>query len=138
MNIIYLDEIDSTNAYARRNLKDLPDGTVICARAQTAGHGQFGRRWEDLGEGNLFVSIVLKPDKLPADLTLRTAQILCKVLADYGVSASVKAPNDVLVDGKKIAGILAETVTRGEKSGGIGRNRYARGKIRRHSAWCRR
>ena len=115
--MIYFEEIDSTSSYAKRNLDDLPDKTVICALRQTDGHGQFGREWVDLGGENLFISMVL--DELKPDLTIYTAEVICWMLAKYGVSAEIKPPNDVLVDGKKIAGILAETVTRAGKTGKI-------------------
>jgi BirA family biotin operon repressor/biotin-[acetyl-CoA-carboxylase] ligase len=128
MNIIYLEEVDSTNAYARRNLESLPDKTIICALRQSSGHGQFGRKWVDLGPENLFISIIM--EQLQPDLTFFAANALCEILAQYGVSAQIKEPNDVLVNGKKIAGILAETVTRGSKTSsvvlGIGVNLNAR------------
>ncbi|MDR1167602.1 MAG: biotin--[acetyl-CoA-carboxylase] ligase [Heliobacteriaceae bacterium] len=121
MNIIYFDEIDSTNLYAKRLLETLPDRTLIHAGRQTSGYGQFEREWADLGVGNLFMSLVLKP---PANfdktgLTTYMAEVLCSVLKDYGVKAQVKLPNDVLVNGRKIAGILAETSTKGKASKGV-------------------
>jgi BirA family biotin operon repressor/biotin-[acetyl-CoA-carboxylase] ligase len=123
MNIIYLEEVNSTNTYAKENLDNLADRTVIAAKRQTAGRGQFGRRWVDFGAGNLFISIVLKPsDSFKPEysgITLLAAQALCSVLEGYGLEPAVKHPNDILINGKKIAGILCETATRGDKFKGL-------------------
>jgi len=123
MSIIYFDELASTNAYAKENIDSLTDGTVICAKRQNAGHGQFGREWVDLGEGNLFASIVLKPSDMFKDeysgLTLYAAQTLCKVLENYGLKPEIKLPNDILINKKKVAGVLCETVSRGGKIKGL-------------------
>ena len=117
INIIELDEIDSTNLFAKTNLADIADRSIVCADKQTAGHGRFDRAWVDLGEGNIFMSIVLKPSNefkpVYANLTQYFSVILCEILEEYGLKPQIKWPNDVLVDGKKIAGILSETVMQG-------------------------
>ena len=64
MNIIQLEEVSSTNLYAKENLDSFEDKTVIIAISQTSGRGRFDRKWVDLGEGNLFMTIVLKPSNL--------------------------------------------------------------------------
>ena len=61
MKIIGLEETDSTNNYAKINIETLADRTVIHAKRQTSGRGRLNRKWIDLGEGNLFMSVVLKP-----------------------------------------------------------------------------
>ena len=63
MNIVRLDVVDSTNLYAKENLQTLPDRTVISAERQTSGRGRFDRTWVDLGDSNIFMSIVLKPSQ---------------------------------------------------------------------------
>jgi len=123
MKFIYLDEVDSTNLYGKRNLESLDDQTIISAKCQTAGRGRLSRSWLDLGEGNLFVSIVLKPsnifDEKFANLTQYLSVILCKVLEEYSIKPEIKWPNDVLVNGRKIAGILSETVMQGNNFKGL-------------------
>ena len=123
MNIVRLKEVNSTNMYAKINLADLPDRTVICADRQTAGRGRFERIWVDLGCDNIFMSIVLKPSneflKVYPNLTQYMAVVICKTLELYGVKPSIKWPNDVLISSKKIAGILSETVMQGKDMKGL-------------------
>lgn len=112
-------ELDSTNRHACANLRVLKDGDVIQATVQSAGHGRMRRRWISDVPGNLCMSIVLKPrHAAPAELPLANlSQLLalgvCRLLDAQGSSASLKWPNDVMVGGRKIAGLLAETVVQG-------------------------
>ena len=114
MKEIRLEETDSTNNYAKLNLDNLADKTVIHALRQTSGRGRLNRKWVDLGIGNLFMSVVLKPDdkfkEAFANLTQYLSVCLCKVLESYNIEPQIKWPNDVLINGKKIAGILSESV----------------------------
>ncbi len=123
MELITLKEVDSTNNYAKKNLEIFSDRTVVRALRQTSGKGRLNRSWVDLGEGNLFFSIVLKPsDKfcdIYANLTQYMSVVLCKLLEEYGLAPQIKWPNDVLIDGKKIAGILSETVMQGANFKGL-------------------
>ena len=123
MKKIYLSEIDSTNLYAKLNLSDLSDKTVIQAGIQTAGRGRLNRAWVNLGKGNLFLSIVLKPSVIfcetYSNLTQYLSVVLCEVLKEYGVTPQIKWPNDVLINGEKIAGILCESIVQGSTLKGI-------------------
>ena len=123
MELITLKEVDSTNNYAKSNLEILSDRTVVRALRQTSGKGRLNRSWVDLGEGNLFFSTVLKPsDKfcdIYANLTQYMSVVLCELLEEYGLAPQIKWPNDVLIDGKKIAGILSETVMQGANFKGL-------------------
>ena len=123
MELITLKEVDSTNNYAKKNLEIFSDKTVVRALRQTSGKGRLNRSWVDLGEGNLFFSIVLKPsDKfcdIYANLTQYMSVVLCELLDEYGLAPQIKWPNDVLIDGKKIAGILSETVMQGANFKGL-------------------
>ena len=123
MREIRLEVIDSTNNYAKLNIDNLADRTVIHALRQTSGRGRLSRSWIDLGQGNLFMSILLKPSQkyvnVYPNLTQYLSVCLCKILERYGVNSQIKWPNDVLVDGKKIAGILSESVVQGGKFRGI-------------------
>jgi BirA family biotin operon repressor/biotin-[acetyl-CoA-carboxylase] ligase len=117
--IIEFAELDSTNRHACAHLGELTDGDVVQASVQTAGHGRLQRRWIAHVPGNLCVSLVLKPrHAAPADLPLANlSQLLalsvCRALDGHGIRATLKWPNDVLAGGRKIAGLLAETVVRG-------------------------
>lgn len=117
--LIEFAELESTNRHARAHLDELSDGDVIQAVVQSAGHGRMQRRWISHVAGNLCLTLVLKPRHAePAALPLANiSQLLalgvCRVLDTHGVKASLKWPNDVLVGGRKIAGLLAETVIQG-------------------------
>ena len=117
MKVIKLENIDSTNSYAKLNIDTLEDKTVVFAHRQNNGRGRLNRSWVDLGEGNLFITFVLKPAdiyrKILPNLTQYLSVCLCKVLETYGLKTQIKWPNDVLVNGKKIAGILSESVMQG-------------------------
>ncbi len=123
VKIIQLEEVDSTNSYAKKNISNIEDKTAIITKKQTSGRGRLNRSWVDLGEENLFLSIILKPSEtfkeIYPNLTQYLSVVLCKVIESYGIKTQIKWPNDVLIDGKKIAGILSETVMQGQKLKGI-------------------
>ena len=124
MKVIRLEEIESTNSYAKSNIEDFEDATIIHALRQTNGRGRFERKWIDLGDNNLFFSMILKPSAefIPvySNITQYASVILCEVLENYGVNPKIKWPNDVMIDGlRKISGILSETVINGGKLKGI-------------------
>ena len=124
MDVIELETIDSTNIYAKSHVKNLRDKTVVHAKRQTQGRGRLNRNWVDLGKGNLFFSIVLKPSTdfkpIYANLTQYACVVLSKIFENYGVNAQIKWPNDIMIDGmRKISGILSETVIEGGVLKGI-------------------
>lgn len=122
MNIIYFDKIDSTNTYAKLNIDDLDDKTIISADFQSAGRGRFTRSWVDLGSENIYMTIILKPEELlqvHSNLTQYLSACLCRVLEEHGLKPQIKWPNDVLLKGKKVCGILAESIFKGGKLKGI-------------------
>lgn len=124
MRVIKLEETKSTNTYSKENLTLLEDKTVVHALRQTNGRGRLNRTWVDLGENNLFFSIVLKPSTgfkaVYSNLTQYTSVILCKIFENYGLNPKVKWPNDVMIDGqRKICGILCETVIENSELKGI-------------------
>lgn len=114
---IILDEVDSTMAEAARRAPRLNGPTWIMARRQTAARGRRGRAWVN-PEGNFAATLVLKPTGSPAQAALRsfaTANALRETLA-MSVDPkrlSLKWPNDVLLDGGKVAGILLESSGQG-------------------------
>ncbi len=90
-----------------------PHGTLVVARVQTGGRGRLGRPWGS-PEGGLWISLVLRPEfraSLASRITQTAAVGVAKALWEIGVEASIKWPNDLLVGGKKICGILAESGT---------------------------
>ena len=112
--------LDSTNEEAKRLAeRGCPHGTVVRADEQTAGHGRFGRPWHS-PKGNLLVSVLLRPE-VPAIRSAELGFVSAVVVADcvagllpQGRLIELKWPNDVLVDGAKVAGILAEAQSAGE------------------------
>jgi len=116
-------ELPSTNTYARQKIKELSDKTVIVSDTQTAGRGRFDRNWISDIPGNIYLSIVLKPADVKPDvistLSHYTAIAICRVLEQYPVKPQIKWPNDILVNGQKIAGILAESSFMGQKFNGL-------------------
>ncbi len=111
--ILFYPTVNSTNETAKTLVADKKgeEGIVIVARKQTAGKGRLGRRWES-GVGGLWFSLILRP-RLPLRelplLSLVFAVAVAKALDQFLVTPSqIKWPNDVLVKGKKIGGILLE------------------------------
>jgi BirA family biotin operon repressor/biotin-[acetyl-CoA-carboxylase] ligase len=111
-NIHYFDEVDSTMDIARELArKQCPHFTVVIAGRQKKGRGRLKRSWLS-SEGGLFFTIVIRP-KIPPVLSSRVnlaaSMILTQTLRNmFNINAMCKWPNDVLVDGKKISGILSE------------------------------
>jgi len=117
--IFFAHKVGSTNDWARE-LAELgaPEGTVAIAETQTSGRGRLGRRWIS-PKGGLWFSIVLKPRLKPTE-TVKLVFLASLAVAEairelYGLKAETKWPNDVLVDGRKVCGILSEMKTVGEK-----------------------
>ncbi|MBQ9410812.1 MAG: biotin--[Bacteroidales bacterium] len=119
MNIIWLNTVDSTNSEALRRLEELPDGTVLAAREQTAGRGQRGNSWFSEPGKNLTFSIVLKFEEgqLAATDTIWLNYLISVAVVDFlqshAIWCKVKWPNDVYVGRNKICGILIENVLDG-------------------------
>lgn len=119
--LVALDRIDSTNEEAKRLARQgAEDGTLVWAREQSAGKGRGGRSWKS-PQGNLYLSIVLRPECPPvraAELSFVAAVALGAALGELLpalVPLNFKWPNDVLLGEAKAAGILLET-----ESGGAG------------------
>lgn len=111
--IIFFQEIDSTNAYALAQARQgAAEGLVVLAESQSQGRGRLGRIWISPPGVNLYLSILLRPE-IPLAKTqmitlmagLATAKALLRVT---GLEVRIKWPNDLLINGKKVAGILTE------------------------------
>lgn len=103
----------------RRAQEGAPDGTVVLAEAQTAGRGRLKRSWWAPAGSSLLLSVLLRPG-LPARQAQRLTMIcslsVCEAISTVaGVHAQVKWPNDVLIDGRKVCGILTELAVAGEQ-----------------------
>jgi len=117
-----LDETDSTNLVCRRLAMEADDakesrsntcrhGMVITAEQQTAGRGRRGRVWQSPKGENLYTSLLLFPEfsqEKAAMLTLVAAQAAAEAIRQAGLDAKIKWPNDVVINGKKVCGILTE------------------------------
>ncbi len=107
------EETDSTNLQAcRLGDEGEIDGLVVIADRQTSGKGRMGRQWESPGGVNLYASILLRPAILPFEapkLTFLSAVAVCRAITSCtGLQPTVKWPNDILLGGAKVAGLLNE------------------------------
>ena len=118
-NFRVLSETDSTNSACRRlALEGAPDGTVVLADCQTAGRGRRGRSFQSPAGKGLFFSILWRPDCAPEQLlplTALSAVAVCRAIQQVcGAQAQIKWPNDLVLSGRKLAGILTEMALEGE------------------------
>ena len=121
-DIYFFDSIGSTNAEALKS-DDAADLSLFLAGNQTAGRGRKGRSWQDI-KGGIYMTVLLKQDKISdgiSSITLMAGLAVSRVISE----SRIKWPNDIILDGKKVAGILTESKILG-KSGiiavGIGIN----------------
>ena len=122
MELIFKEQLNSTNLYAKEHMSELNDMTFIYCNSQTNGKGRLDRVWVSNNPNNLYLTIVLKPqdEKFPyVNLTQYLCVVVSNLLKEYGVNPQIKWPNDILINGKKIAGILAQTTTIGSKINGV-------------------
>ena len=112
VNVVHYKEVDSTNAEARRlSVESAESGLVVTAKKQTAGKGRRGRSWESPADENLYFSVLLKPTIAPEKapmLTLVMAYSVAKALQKEDIQVLIKWPNDLVLSGKKVCGILTE------------------------------
>jgi BirA family biotin operon repressor/biotin-[acetyl-CoA-carboxylase] ligase len=111
--VLPYDTIDSTNARALELARDeANDGVVLFTNEQTAGRGRLGRSWQAAPGSSVLMSVILFPPEhlsKPAILTAWAAVAVCRLVKEVtNKEARIKWPNDVLLDGKKVAGILLE------------------------------
>ncbi len=109
-NIHYFKETESTNTLARDMAGSVDEGTVVIAESQTGGRGRMGRKWIS-PEGGIWLSVILKPKMQPLHaprITLLAGVAVAKTIREFGLQAKIKWPNDVLINGKKVCGILTE------------------------------
>lgn len=111
-NLIFYDEVDSTNDAAKRIADISKHGTAVIAEIQTNGKGRRGKTWTSQKNSGVWLSIILKPEIEPlyaSRITLIAGLSVCDALNSFGnFNAVIKWPNDVLISGKKVCGILTE------------------------------
>jgi len=126
-NIIFLEEVDSTNNYLKARCGALSDGTAVTARIQTAGKGRRGHAWST-NDGMLPLSVLLIDPPECETLTARVGLAVCSAIAemyDKPPEPGIKWPNDVIVSSHKVCGILCESMRFGASTAvicGIGIN----------------
>ena len=115
--LLVFNDIDSTNSTAKNLARaGAEEGTVVIAQTQNKGRGRFDRIWQS-PEGGMYLSIILRPKislQYASLLTFVAALTVVKTIHSYGLSATIKWPNDVRVQRKKIAGILLESEINGD------------------------
>ncbi len=118
-NFIYCEEIDSTNTFLIDSKEFDKHGTVLLAENQTAGRGRLDRNWESVAEQNLTFSILLNEDITPELLNiinLGTSLAVAQSIENlFQLPCELKWPNDVLVNKRKIAGILLDSSSKGSE-----------------------
>jgi len=112
-NLIYLSETDSTNDYSMSLVsKGILEDTIVVAESQKRGKGRLGRVWLSPPGKNIYMSVIIRPELHPKDSTLITLlSAVCSahaIRAITGLDALIKWPNDIIVNSKKIGGILLE------------------------------
>jgi BirA family transcriptional regulator, biotin operon repressor / biotin---[acetyl-CoA-carboxylase] ligase len=118
-SVITLQSVDSTNKYAYHLLhgRKVIDGTVILADFQTHGKGQGKNSWHSEAGLNLLCSVILYPDFLLTErqfyLSMCASNAMIDLLRAYQCNAQIKWPNDIMVNGQKIAGLLIENIIQG-------------------------
>jgi BirA family biotin operon repressor/biotin-[acetyl-CoA-carboxylase] ligase len=112
-NLVFLDEVDSTNTHLRRLAEQgAVEGTLVVAGQQTAGKGRRGRSWVSEQGTGIWMSYLLRPQFAPECASMMTLVAAMAVAAGIrevtGLDTAIKWPNDIVIGGKKICGILTE------------------------------
>jgi len=115
-NLVFLEQVDSTNNEIRRQAEQgAPEGTLAAAVEQTAGKGRRGRHWTSPGGGGVWMSLLLRPDFAPeyASMVTLVAALAVRegIYRASGLECKIKWPNDLVLDGRKVVGILTEMST---------------------------
>lgn len=119
MKIEKLKTIKSTHIYLKENNNKYTENIAIIAEEQTGGIGTKGRNWHTGSNKNIAISILYKPQKDATNLeglTIKIAQKLQQTMKEnYNINLTIKEPNDLMLNGKKICGILTESSTIGNE-----------------------
>ena len=112
-SIRHQETVDSTNNWAKEEAgRGAPEGTVLIADSQTAGKGRRGRSWESPAGTSVYMSLILRPQIAPERASMLTLvaglSVVQTIREQLGLDAMIKWPNDAVIFGKKICGILTE------------------------------
>ena len=107
--VLHFKELVSTQTYANELIEnsEVADKTVVIADIQSGGYGRYNRSWVSQ-PGNLYASFIYKQDVRDPKLSYSVAVAVAETLMNFGISPSIKWPNDILIDSKKVCGILIE------------------------------
>lgn len=111
--IIDFDIIDSTSTYLKNNYKNLDNYTIVFASTQTDGHGRMKRKWYSSEDDAILFSILFKDKEIIerfSDLSLHSAVAIFRFLSNFTSNLSIKWPNDVYLNNKKVSGMLLEGI----------------------------
>lgn len=119
-NLYFFDVIDSTNNELKRMAADgASEGTVVVSVCQTSGKGRRGRQWQSDAGAGIYMSVLLRPELSPdavQSITLLASSAVCKVLEKYvPKNLGIKWPNDILINNRKVCGILTEMTSEPDK-----------------------
>ncbi|NLM12069.1 MAG: biotin--[acetyl-CoA-carboxylase] ligase [Clostridiaceae bacterium] len=119
-NLFFFDVIDSTNDELKKMAADgAPEGTVVVSRCQSGGKGRRGRQWQSDADVGVYMSVLLRPEIAPdavQSITLAASSAVCKVLEKYVPNRlGIKWPNDILINDRKVCGILTEMTAEPDK-----------------------
>lgn len=108
---LHFNEIDSTSVFLKNNVGEFNHGDWISADYQSAGHGQAGNGWESESGRNVLLSLLMKPNKIPACEGFRITEVVTLGILDAlsGFDLRIKWPNDIYAGDRKLCGILIET-----------------------------
>lgn len=111
IDIKWMESVDSTNVFAKRNAVGNIKSFIVFSETQTAGKGRRGRTWES-PKGNIYMSFLLRTDLAPdkiSGITLAAAMGVCDAIKSYAsIVSQIKWPNDIIINAKKVCGILTE------------------------------
>lgn len=119
-DIHHFPELGSTNAVALKKAEEgASEGLVLVTDYQSEGHGKLGRKWISPVGKNLLFSLLIRPPMATNQAPILT-QIACRsvahvLLTGYDIPSTFKRPNDIMVHGKKICGVLVESISQGPK-----------------------
>lgn len=119
-NLVFFQEVDSTNKVLKKMAaENAPEGTVVIADMQSTGRGRRGKTWMSAPNRGIWMSILLRPNLHPSSvqtLTLAASVAVMKALEPLGIEGiGIKWPNDILINGKKVCGILTELSAEAER-----------------------
>ena len=110
--IIHFDKLDSTNDYLKENYQKLVNNTVISTSIQEKGKGRLGRIWQNKPNKDLALSILIKNNFLDFnEYSLIAGASVYLTLKELGINSKIKWPNDILINDKKVSGILCEAIS---------------------------